>query len=608
MVWIKDLGDSRAEDFVGGMIVMQGAVAVITLPATNMDDHCQSALAKAFSGLAQDPQVQAVVMTGTGSFFAPSGARTSGTGSALNNLCQVIEAMDKPVVVALQGSAFGPGLELALSAHHRVALAAVKVGLPEVNRGLVPGAGATQRLPRLIGVDKALRLLLTGGALTAGQGLSIGLLDLVVETGLEAAAVTAANSLVGQDMALRRAVNRRDGFRDGAACVAAVAAARAHVAAEPAALPAKARVIDCVEAALLLPLGQGLEFEAAARRELENSPEVGGLAHAGKVERRASRLPESLAALARPTLHRVSLLGAGSGVVSLASQILAAGLHLRLVDPDRERLVASLRQIAARQEADVQAGRLTPEARDADWARLIPTLDDRAALDSDLWVCASDYRLQTTAEAWPPVIWMAASTAAEPDRLILTPGQEAGALAEICLPQNAQSGAHAVALSEKLRWKLVFSAGNGGIERRLRQSLAAAIAGIEAAGTPREALVQVLSAEGLGVPLSPPARPLDPSARALADACLCALANEGARLVGEGVALHPGDVDTVAFLTGLVPRRIGGPIYWADQRGLLVLRSDLRHRAASQPELYTPAPLIDLLIREERHFADLNQI
>ncbi|MBP9952117.1 MAG: hypothetical protein KBF27_10185, partial [Cypionkella sp.] len=140
------------------------------------------------------------------------------------------------------------------------------------------------------------------------------------------------------------------------------------------------------------------------------------------------------------------------------------------------------------------------------------------------------------------------------------------------------------------------------------KSLAAAIAAIEAEGTPRYALAQVLSAEGLGVPLVPAARPLDVFARALADACLCALANEGALLVGEGVALRPGDVDTVAILSGLVPRRLGGPMHWADQRGLLVLRSDLRHRAASQPALYTPAPLIDRLIREERHFADLNRL
>ena len=607
-VWIKHLGDSRSKDSVGDMIGMHGGVAVITLAGPRIDDLLQKALAQGIRSLAQDPHVLAVVLTGTGPFFAAAAGPSFAAQSVLSELCQAIEAMDKPVVVALQGAAFGPGLELALSAHLRVALAGVRMGLPEVNMGLTPGAGATQRLPRLIGVDMALRLLLTGGALMAGQALAIGLVDMVVETGLEAAAVAAANSLVGQDLAPRRAVNRRDGFRDGAACVAAVSAARARVAAEPAALPAKMRMIDCVEAAMLLPFEQGLAFEAAVRHELETAPEVQGLAHAAKVERRALCLPEAFAALPRPVLQHVSLMGAGSGVVSLSYQILVAGMQLRLVDPDRERLVASLRQIAALQEAEVQAGRLTPEARDADWARLIPTLDERAALKSDLWICTPDHRLQATPEALPPVIWMAAPKDADPARITLTPGLAAGEMAEICMPQDVQSGIHAIAFAEKLRWKLVVSAGGGGIARRLRKSLAAAIAAIEAEGTPRYALAQVLSAEGLGVPLVPAARPLDVFARALADACLCALANEGALLVGEGVALRPGDVDTVAILSGLVPRRLGGPMHWADQRGLLVLRSDLRHRAASQPALYTPAPLIDRLIREERHFADLNRL
>lgn len=211
----------------------------------------------------------AVLIRGEGGLFSAGAdigefGRSKGGAPALGALCRRLELLDKPVVALLSGVALGGGLELALAAHLRLAEEGVQVGLPEVLLGLVPGAGGTQRLPRLTGAGVALDLMLSGRVIGLGEAVALGVVDRVVGAEPVAEARAAALALAGG--AWTRTEDRREGMRDIAAYRGAVAAARGRAAAGR--LPAPGRIVDCVEAALLLPFEQGLAFEAAAFGDL----------------------------------------------------------------------------------------------------------------------------------------------------------------------------------------------------------------------------------------------------------------------------------------------------------------------------------------------------
>ena len=184
----------------------------------------------------------------------------------------------------------------------------------------------------------------------------------------------------------------------------------------------------------------------------------------------------------------------------------------------------------------------------------------------------------------------------------------AGLVAELASGSEALLSVQAlgVALARRLGWKLLFTRPGGPIERRLRAALSAAIAQLEVDGLARPNIAAALASYGIGVGARGPLPAAPPEAKLVMQACLAALANQGARLVSDGLARRPSDVDAVAVLNGLFPRWQGGPMFQADKRGLLVLRADLKRRAEVAPQIYAPDPLIDRLIADGSNFAALN--
>lgn len=543
----------------------------------------------------------------------PVAAKT-GAAPDLAALCDQVEAFAKPVIVALNGSVLGGGLELALAAHGRVALVSAHLGLPDVSLGVLPVAGATQRLPRLVGAGPALKLLLEPQPISAVQALAIGLVDEVVETGLrdKACAVAEAMAQALQGQPPQRTSDRRDGMRDSKGFQAAIAAARTRLAGSH--LPAPHRAVDCVEAAQLLPLDQGLAYERAAYADLVGTAEARGLRHAFFAERRAPFPPAAVAAQGNPALATLAIWGGGDAAADLVAQSLSAGLRVALVDPRREVLVKTLEKVATRQEAAVAEGRLTAAARDADWARLTSTMAATGLAGADLVLAFPDagpVPPDLPAKVLPAAILPlgALPPRAGPGRVGLIPAVAAGLLAELASTADAPPAllALGLALGRRLGWKLLFTGAGGPIERRLRAALSAAIAQLEAEGITRQTIAAALASFGLGVGAratlpAPPAQ-----AKTVLDACLSAMANQGARLISEGVARRPSDIDAVAVLTGIFPRWQGGPMFHADTRGLLVVRADLRRRSDSAPQIFAPDPLFDRLIADGRDFAVLNR-
>lgn len=603
----------------------KGSVLLLAMaqrPVNALTADLRAGLLAGLQLAAADDSVRAVVICSDLNQFS-AGADLSETGKAavkpatgqdLAALCAQIEAFAKPVIVALNGTALGGGLELALAAHGRVALASAHLGLPDVSLGALPIAGATQRLPRLVGAGPALKLLLEPQPISAVQALTIGLVDTVVETDLrdKACAVAEAMAATLQGQPPQRSADRRDGLRDGKAFQTAIAAARAKLAGSH--LPAPHRAVDCVEAAQLLPLDQGLAYERAACAELVGTAEARGLRHAFFAERRAAFPPAAVAAQGTPHLAALAIWGGGDAAADLVAQSLGAGLRVALVDPRRDILVKTLERVATRQETAVAEGRLTAAARDADWARLTSTMAATGLAGADLVLAFPDAGpmppdLPTTI---PPATILplgALPPRAGPGRAALIPAVASGLLAELAATADAPPAllALGLALGRRLGWKLLFTGAGGPIERRLRAALSAAIAQLEAEGINRQTIAAALASFGLGVGARATLPPAPAQAKPVLDACLSAMANQGARLISEGVARRPSDIDAVAVLTGIFPRWQGGPMFHADTRGLLVLRADLRRRAETAPQIYAPDPLFDRLIADGRDFAALNR-
>ncbi|NUB43668.1 enoyl-CoA hydratase/isomerase family protein [Fertoebacter nigrum] len=579
-------------------------VLVIDHPPVNALGHAlRAGLAAGLAEALADDAVQAVVIRAEGRTF-PAGADLAEFGQpprapVLPDLCNQIEASPKPVIAALHGTALGGGLEIALAAHARVALASTRLGLPEVHLGILPGAGGTQRLPRLIGAAEALRLMLTGRPVGAAEAMALGLVDQVVEDGLEAAALAMARTSIGLGLPPTR--DRREGLRDVAGYQAVLAAARKAQGA--ARLPGPGRIIDCVEAALLLPFAQGLAFERAAFLDLVGSPEAIGLRHVFFAERRAAKMPE--ARVAAPPLAQVGILGTGDEAADLALALVQAGLPVTLAGVERPALVAALERIAGRQEQAVAAGTLTAAARDADWARLQPALGAAALTGADLVLALPG----EDAGALPDAVTLGGGGPGL--SLQLPPGER---LAELVVPQGTAPArvAQLLALARKLGRVAVWSAVPGGIGARVRAACLRAAAHLVAGGTDPARITAALAHFGFDGLVAPggeapvaAGKPLDRAG--IMARLLGAMANEGARVLGEGGARCPSDIDLALVLGQGFPRWEGGPMFWAERQTLLILRRDLRVWAADAPQLYTPAPLLDELFRQGLTLGSLNE-
>jgi 3-hydroxyacyl-CoA dehydrogenase len=587
-------------DRVGDVVIL-----VIAHPPVNaLSDQVRRALAEGLQAAQDDPDIIAVVLRGEGKCFS-AGADIAEFGKGkpvlrLGDLCLRIENCRLPVIAALHGVALGGGMELALAAHYRIAEATATMGLPEVNLGLLPGAGGTQRLPRLVGAAEALRMMLGGGAIGAPEALALGLVDRVVETALTEAAVEMAL----EGLVPRRTGDRRTGFKDMVGYQAAVRAAR--VAEKGNRLPAPSRIIDCVEAAAVLTLQQGLDAEAVAFGDLVGTPEAAGLRHAFFVERRAALPPPAVAAKGVAPITTVGILGTDDQATDLAFQVLTAGLRVVLTGRDRDAVVMALERIALRQEQAVVAGTLTEDARDADWARIVTSLSVEALAGVDLVVTSDE--VTDLPDGVDGLILAGLGVAREGGHpvAITVPSGRSG-LAELSMTEASppEAVARVLALARRLGWRVVFAGPGGPVELGLRQALAGAVAHLEAEGAARAEITAALASYGIGAGATSFLPEMPRGGARLVACCLAAMAAEGARMLQRGQARRPLEIDAVALLSGLMPRWTGGPMFQADERGMLVFRQDLL-TLAERSALFLPAELIDDLIAEGQSFASLN--
>ena len=686
--------DQPVSEVVG--FELEGDVAMIAVrnPPVNALSHAVRAGLWAAMDRAE-AEAKAAVIYGEGRTFI-AGADISEFGRPpedpwLPDLCDRIEASPIPVVAAIHGTALGGGLEVALAAHHRVAVPSAKVGLPEVSLGIMPGAGGTQRAPRLAGAEAALRLITTGKPVSAAEALSLGLVDRVEDAEPAALGLSHARELLAEGVGPRRTSELPNPapLDWDAAHDEALARGRGQIA------PAKA--VRAVQAASELPYPEGLRRERELFGELMDSPQREGLIHAFFAERAVAKLPELKGVEPRPVSH-VGVIGGGTMGSGIATACLLSGLAVTMVEASEEALRRGVGTVEKNLDGAVSRGKMTPDARDA--ATLHARTGMEALGEADLVVEAVfeemevklDVFRRLDAAAKPGAVLASNTSYLDVDEIAGATGRPQDVLGlhffspahvmrllevvvgERTAPEVTATG---FALAKRLG-KVAVRAGvcDGFIGNRILSRWRTAVDHMVLDGASPYEIDRALEAFGMAMgpykvadlagldigwatrkrlaPTRDPAerdpvfadrlcelgrfgrktgrgfytyddgKPVeDPETLAIvaesrdgpgrdfsheeiARRTMAAMVDEAARVVEEGIASRPLDVDVVLVHGYGFPRWRGGPMLWADREGLPELVTDIRRYAEEDAHFWRPAPLLERLASEGRSFADLN--
>lgn len=369
---------------------LHGNIALVTIdnpPVNALGVAVRQGILEAVERADADPAVAAIVLHGAGkNFIGGADIREFGKppqAPALPDLCNRIEACGKLVIALIHGAALGGGLEIALSAHYRLALSDAKIGLPEVLLGLLPGAGGTQRTPRLIGAAAALDLMLSGRHVSAQEAHKLGLVDQLREvTDGPQAGLEYAQQLLAESAPVRRTRDAQ-GLSDSAATQAALGEARQQTKKKARGLFSPLKIIDAVEAAATQSFDDGLQTERALFLACLESPQRAGLIHAFFADREVLKAPETRTAKPRP-INRVGVVGGGTMGAGIAVALLDAGLSVTMIERDETALARGRDHIAKVYDGLVSKGRLSADAKAATMARWQGSMDYAALGQVDL--------------------------------------------------------------------------------------------------------------------------------------------------------------------------------------------------------------------------------
>lgn len=363
----------------------QAELAFITVdnpPVNALGLAVREGLLAAFTQAEQASDVKAVVLLCAGrTFMAGADIKEFGLpprAPSLPEVVEFIEACSKPSVAVIHGTALGGGLEVALACHYRIARADAQVGLPEVKLGLLPGAGGTQRLPRLAGVAKALEMIVSGTPISASEALEHGIIDTVCDGDLAQAGGAFARQLLQAGAGVRRTGEQTAALAKGDN-VALIQAKHAEVSKRSPGLFSPLRCIAAVEAATRLPLAEGLKRERELFQECLESPQRAALVHAFFAERQASKVNGLAADTPIRNIQQAAVIGGGTMGVGIALCFANAGLPVKLLEVNAEALARGLQRAHDTYAASVKRGSLSQADMDKRLA-LVEGVTDYAAL------------------------------------------------------------------------------------------------------------------------------------------------------------------------------------------------------------------------------------
>ena len=322
-----------------------------------------------------DPKVNAMVLLGAGRTFI-AGADIRGFGkpraAPTRRTYDVLDRGKKPVVAAIHGYALGGGLENALACHYRIAVPSAKVGLPEIQIGILPGGGGTQRLPRLIGPKIALDMIVSGRHVPADEAKALGILDDIIPgKDLRKEAIAWAKTIAAK-RPMPRVRDKSDKLAEVQADPGMFDAARKNYARKIRGQPAPEKCIQAVEAACKQPFDEGIATERRLFGELENSDEAKALRYAFFAEREINRIPGMPKDIKTPAIKTMAVVGAGTMGGGIAMSFADAGMPVRLLDANAEVLAKGMARIKANYETSVKRGSLTQAEMDKRLSLLTP--------------------------------------------------------------------------------------------------------------------------------------------------------------------------------------------------------------------------------------------
>ncbi len=674
-----------------------GVISVNNPPVNALSQPVRQGIYDAITR-AEDDASKAVMIVCQGRTFI-AGADISEFGKPpeapwLPEVFNRLEALDKPVIAALHGTALGGGFETALSAHYRCAAPGAKVGLPEVHLGLLPGAGGTQRSPRLAGIEAALELMTSGKPIPAARALELGLIDKVIDGDLRTGAMAWAEELIANDAPVRRSSEQPVPDHDAGI----FDAARGLAAKKARGQLAPQRIIDCVEMATKVPFPEGEAFEREQFLELMNGEQSAAMRHLFFAERQAAKIDDLPKDTPQREISTVAIIGSGTMGGGIAMSFANAGIPVTLLDIDDGALERGLAVVDRNYAGGVKRGKLSEEKAAQCRARITGSTDYADLADVDLVIEAvfEDPELKKTIfaqldTACKPGAILATNTSYQDVNLIaaatkrpedviglhfFSPANIMKLLEVVRAEKTADDVlATCMSLAKRIRKVPVMSGvcygfiGNRMLQPYFREAQlcviegatpeqvdnamesfgmamgplrVADLAGIDVGYKAREALPEdqrgdprsyrvadVLAEMGrLGQKTGAGFYNYDPETRRhssapevleiiereaaafgierrlipddeIVDRLVYGLVNEGMRIVEEGIAQRPGDIDIVYVYGYGFPVTRGGPMHYADAVGLArVYERVLEFRDRFGAEAWTPAALLEKLAKQ----------
>ena len=368
---------------------IDGDIAVVMIdspPVNAVNQAVRAGLKQTFSELRDKSGIKAIVLGCAGkTFVAGADLKEFDTGIAApgyHEVTRLIEDSRVPVVAAVHGTALGAGTEIALACHYRIAHEDARFGLPELSLGIIPGGSGTQRLPRVVPLDVALDMMLTGKPMPAARAVEAGLADAMVGGEVIPAAVAFARDLVARGAGPRR--TREQAVKDAEQATELFAATRARVANTMRNRQAPVALITALQAAVEQPFEQGLQTEAALSAQLEQATEAKALRHLFYAEREVRKIPGLAADIAARPVARVGIVGAGTMGGGIAMCCVNVGIPVRLVDTAQQNLDRGMTTIRKNYERSVARGSLTQEQLEQRMRLITPSLDFATLADADL--------------------------------------------------------------------------------------------------------------------------------------------------------------------------------------------------------------------------------
>ncbi|MGE5538578.1 MAG: 3-hydroxyacyl-CoA dehydrogenase NAD-binding domain-containing protein [Gemmatimonas sp.] len=682
---------------------VEDGIAILTVnnpPVNALSQAVRQGLKQAMADIAADSTVKAAVVIGAGNgFIAGADVREFGKPPLepfLPDVIAALEASDKPVVAAIHGVALGGGLEVALGCHYRIADPKARVGFPEVNLGIIPGAGGTQRLPRIVGLEAAIDLITTGRQVGAAEAHKLGIVDEVASGDLLSAAKTFAASKIGKSLprVSQKPVEMAPSpdFFD---------AQKAKVARAARGQESPVRAVEAIRAASELPYPEGLKRERAIFQELRDSDQAKALRHVFFAERAVSKVP-GLEAKPR-TVETIAVIGGGTMGAGIAVAALRSGYKVRMVEADDAAVARGKANVEKNLDGFVSRGRLSADGKAEHLARFSASTDYGSASAADVAIEAvfedmnvkKDVFRKLDAAMRPGAILatntsyldideIAAATkrpqdvvglhffspahimrlleivkpAKTSDDVIATGFEVAKKLGKTGVLSGVCDGFIGNRILAKTRKQADYMIEDGAMPWDVDKAMEAwgmamgpfrvmDLAGLDiswaqrkrlaATRDPNERYVHVadrLCENGWfgqktgrgwyvyedGKPKPNPdvekivaeerakkgITPRTLSADEIQRRILYAMVNEGARILDEGIARRPLDIDMVEIHGYGFPRWRGGPMCQADIIGLPKVLAAVREYARDDALFWKPSPLLEKLVAEGRTFGDLN--